>query len=151
MKKFYYRLEKLLEIKAHNERSKSLELAEVTGRLIKTGEEIKNLKDMKKQVLFSRYAGEEKQAAATSMLEYAENQISAIKSRISKLEKMLEQIKGEHEKARNVYVGALKEKKVLEKLKEKKQFMHVKNEYNREARVLEDIVITSFTVKTREG
>ena len=149
MRRFDYRLEKLLEVKAYAEKTRSLELAEVTGRWIKTSDSIESLKRMKKEVLSLRFKGE-KYSINVDSLSFAENQISAIKVKIKNLENELEKITVEQNKMREIYVSALKEKKTIEKLKEKKQVLHMKNEKSRENRVLEDIVMTSYTIKGRE-
>lgn len=149
MRRFDYRLEKLLEVKAYAEKTRSLELAEVTGRWFKTSDSIESLKRMKKEVLSLRFKGE-KYSINVDSLSFAENQISAIKVKIKNLENELEKITIEQNKMREIYVSALKEKKTIEKLKEKKQVLHMKNEKSRENRVLEDIVMTSYTIKGRE-
>ena len=117
MKQFSFKLEKLLEMKKYAEKEKSLELAEVTGRYINIAGAIEEMKIRKKRILTSRFEYADNNA---SSLLFDELQISAIKNKILKLEKDLESVVSEQQLVREKYINALREKKVMEKLKIKK-------------------------------
>ncbi|MDX9801056.1 MAG: flagellar export protein FliJ [Spirochaetia bacterium] len=141
MKQFSFKLEKLLEMKKHVEKEKSLELAEVTGRYLNILNSIEDMKVRKKQILISRFKYADNNP---SSLLFDELQITAIKNKILKLQENLEAVFSELEQIRKNYVNALKEKKVMEKLKDKKTEEHKKDEAAAESRTIDDLVITNF-------
>ena len=141
-------MEKLLEIRSFTEKERSLELAEVTGRYLKRENAIKDLILMRKQILKDRYNSADNNIAADSV--FLDTQVSAVREKISLLEKELSVIGKEMESVRKRYITALKEKKVLEKLKEKKMSEHRKGETAKEAKALDDISVTSYTVRIQE-
>ena len=141
-------MEKLLEIRKFKERESSLELAEVTGRYIKKENEIKNILLIKKQILKNRFNYADKNISANSV--FYDTQISAVREKIMHLEVELEVIDKERKSVRGKYIEVLKDKNVLEKLKEKKMAEHKKSELSKEEKALDDIAVTSFTVKLQE-
>ncbi len=148
MKAFVFRMEKLLEIRKFKERERSLELAEVTGRVIKKENEISRFAELRKQILKNRFNNADNNISADSV--FYDSQISAVKEKILKMKKELEEIEKEQEKVRARYIEALKEKNVLEKLKEKKMTEHKKSEINKEDKALDDLSVTSFTGKLQK-
>jgi flagellar FliJ protein len=141
-------MEKLLEIRKFKERERSLELAEVTGRYMKKENEIKHLLSMRKQILKNRFNYADKNITADSV--FYDTQISAVREKIMHLEKELEEIEKERKSVRGRYIEALRDKNVLEKLKEKKMAEHKKSEMGKEEKALDDIAVTSFTIKLQE-
>ena len=141
-------MEKLLEIRKFKERERSLELAEVTGRYISKEKEIEKFASLRKQILKSRFISADNNMSADSV--FSDSQISAVREKIALLTVELEEIGREREKVRERYIEALKEKNVLEKLKEKKKAEHRKEESGKENKALDDISVTSFTVKLQE-
>jgi len=147
VRQFNFKLEKLLEMKSHSEKKKSLELAEVTGRYLKIEGDIDQMRILKKQILTDRFKIADNKS---SSLLYDEYQMSAIRDKILKLEKNLETVNLEREQVRTKYISALKDKKVMEKLKDKKEAEHKKEETARDARTLDDLVVTIFGVRDQE-
>lgn len=143
MRKFNFNLEKFLVLKSYAEKECSLELAGATGKYLKIANNIEELKNKKNNVLKSRYSWLEGESAV-KLLVYAEEQMFAIKERIGQLEKDLVLADEEREKVRLKYVKALTEKRIFEKLKEKKAEEHKKNEIDREEMILDDIAVTNF-------
>ena len=141
-------MEKLLEIRKFKERERSLELAEVTGRYIGKEREIEKFAALRKQILKGRFNSADNMMSADSV--FFDSQISAVREKIASLTEELEEIGREREKVREKYLEALKEKNVLEKLKEKKRAEHKKSETGKEDKALDDISVTSFTVKLQE-
>ncbi len=141
MRSFAFKLEKLLEIRGYKEKEKALELAEVTGRYIQIVNNIEDLGKKKKQIMESRFSNAGNNVYS---IIYDESLISAIDRKISDLEKKLIPINIERENKRAEYVEALKNKRVIEKLKEKKAYEHKRKELSRDSRTLDDIVNSSF-------
>ncbi len=148
MKKFAFKMEKLLEIREFKEREKSLELAEVTGRYIDKKNEITRFKELRKQILTKRFSYADNNSGADPV--FTDTQISAIREKITALKKALKEIEAEREEIRAEYLEALKDKKVLEKLKDKRMSEHEKEERSKEDKALDDISVTRFTVKLQE-
>ena len=141
-------MEKLLEIRKFKERERSLELAEVTGRYISKENEIKKFALLRKQILKSRFDYADNSSYTDSV--FLDSQNSAVREKIASLKEELEEIGSEREKVREKYIEALRDKNVLEKLKEKKKAEHKKTETAKENKALDDISVTSFTVKLQE-
>ena len=148
MKEFAFRMEKLLEIRKFKEREISLELAEVTGRVISKENEIKRFGAMRKQILKNRFNYADNNLSADSM--FHDSQFSAVREKIKQLTEELGEIEKERDKVRERYIEALKDKNVLEKLKEKKMAEHRKREMGKEEKALDDISVTSFTIKLQK-
>lgn len=144
MREFNFNLEKLLVLKSYAEKESSLELAGATGKYLKIANNIEEFKNKKNNVRKIRYSQREGESSV-KLLVYAEEQLFAIKEKIEQLEKDLVKADKEREKVRLKYVEALKEKRIFEKLKEKKAAEHKKNEIDREEMVLEDIAVSNFS------
>ena len=141
MRSFVFNLEKLLEIRGYAEKEKVLELAEVTGRYMQIVNSIEDLRKRKKEIMASRFSGSGDDVYS---IIYNESIISAIDTKISDFEQKLIPINKEREKKRLEYMEAMKNKKVIEKLKEKKANKHKKEELLREAKAIDDIVSSNF-------
>ena len=141
MRSFVFNLEKLLEIRGYAEKEKVLELAEVTGRYMQIVNSIEDLRKRKKEIMASRFSGSGDDVYS---IIYNESIIYAIDTKISDFEQKLIPINKEREKKRLEYMEAMKNKKVIEKLKEKKANKHKKEELLREAKAIDDIVSSNF-------
>ena len=141
MRNFVFNLEKLLEIRGYAEKEKVLELAEVTGRYMQIINSIDDLKKKKKEIMSIRFSGSGNDVYS---IIYNESLITGIDQKISDFEKKLIPINKEKENKRVEYLEALKNKRVIEKLKEKKAYKHKREELLREAKALDDIVSSNF-------
>jgi len=127
MKRFQFRLEKLLNLRRYYEREWELKLADISGRCLVVKNEIlereKNIADS----LSLRHVrkGELK---PWDFLEY-ELYMARMRQEKKELEERLLKLKEEEAKVRQGYLEALKARKTLEKLKERRQ-----NEYYHMAR-----------------
>ncbi|MCL2295240.1 MAG: flagellar export protein FliJ [Spirochaetes bacterium] len=146
MRNFAFKLEKLLEIRGYAEKQKVLELAEVTGRYMQIVSSIEDLKNRKRKIMESRF-----EAAGNNVysIMYDESLISAIDVKVMDFEKKLIPLNIEKENKRLEYLEALKNKRVLEKLREKKAEMHKKSELIRGSKAIDDIVSSNF-IKLQE-
>ena len=147
MRNFTFNLEKLLEIRGHAEKEKALELAEITGRYMQIINSIIDLKNKKRNIMDSRFSSS---GNDVSSIIYDESLISAIDRKVSDFENNLIPINAERENKRLEYVEALKNKRVIEKLKEKKAQKHKKEEFLRDARALDDTANSRFVKKLQE-
>jgi flagellar export protein FliJ len=141
MRSFAFNLEKLLEIRGYAEKQKILELAEVTGRYMQILNSIADLKKKKREVMESRFS---RSGNNINFIMYDESLISAIDIKVSELEKNLIPINIEKEKKRLEYLEVLKNKRVIEKLKEKKAYEHKRKELLRDSKTIDDIVNSNF-------
>jgi len=141
MRKFAFNLEKLLEIREYAEKEKILELAEVTGRYMQIINSIEALKKRKRDIMASRFEGS---GIDVQSIMHNESIINAIDIKISDFEKKLIPINIEKEEKRLEYMEALKDKRVIEKIKEEKALEHKRKEFLRESKEIDDIVNTNF-------
>ena len=102
---------------------------------------IEDLRKRKKEIMTSRFGSSGNDVYS---IIYDESLISAINSKISDFEKKLIPINKEKENKRLEYMEAQKNKKVIEKLKEKKAYQHKKQEILKESKAIDDLVNTRF-------
>ncbi|MCL2704673.1 MAG: flagellar export protein FliJ [Spirochaetaceae bacterium] len=141
MRKFVFDLEKLLEIRGYAEKEKLLALAEVTGRYMQIVNSIEDSEKRKDDIMGLRFSGSD---VDVYTIMFDQSRISAIERKISDFKKKLIPINKEKEEKRLEYLEALKNKKVLEKLKEKEASEHKRKELLREAKEIDDIVSSNF-------
>lgn len=141
MKKYKFRLEPILGIKAKKLDEKRLELAEIQKILtneIHEKNEIINNKEKANDYLIKLYSGEKE--FNISEIQTYKDYIARMAVNILQKEERIKQIEI-FLKAKQMEVNeALKEKKVLEKLKEKEQEKYIKEIYFQEAKELDDII-----------
>jgi len=127
MKRFQFRLEKLLNLRRYYEREWELKLADISGRCLLVQKEIRERERNIAASLDLRHVsrGELK---AWDLLEY-ELYMARMRQEKRQLEERLIKLQEEEAQVRQGYLEALKARKTLEKLKERKQ-----NEYYRKAR-----------------
>ncbi|MCL2791611.1 MAG: flagellar export protein FliJ [Spirochaetaceae bacterium] len=148
MRNFAFNLEKLLEIRRYAERKKILELAEVTGRYMQIINSIEDLKKKKREIMESRFSGPDNNNIHSVMRD--ESLISAIERKVFDFEKKLIPINIERENKRLEYLETLKNKRVIEKLREKKESRHKKEEFLREEKTIDDIATSAGFSRLKE-
>jgi flagellar FliJ protein len=117
MKKYKFRLEQLLRIRRYKERVWEMRLAEITGRCVGLEKHIRELEDEKDAYAgFSAggilYTVEELQCREAFRLRLGQE--------IAETEKTLEEKRKEREYVNRGYLAASRDRKVLEKLKERR-------------------------------
>ena len=147
MRNFAFNLEKLLEIRKYAERKKILELAEVTGRYMQIINSIEDLKQKKIEIMESRFSGPDNNIHSIMR---DESLISAIERKVFDFEKKLIPLNVERENKRLEYLETLKNKRVIEKLREKKESRHKKEEFLREAKTIDDIATSAGFSRLKE-
>ncbi|MBN1799275.1 MAG: flagellar export protein FliJ [Spirochaetales bacterium] len=127
MKRFQFRLEKLLKIRQYREREWELKLADITGQCLVLEKKIVISKDNISHTLDERSA----LGGTIDIYDLIANEmyIARMKQAIVNAGIELEQKKREREKVRKKFLEASKQKKILEKLKQRKE-----QEYYKEAK-----------------
>jgi len=129
MKKFRFRLEKMLQLKGHVEKEKQKILGQATQKVMdqeKALEEInwrrRNLHDAQRQILLGRINSQALSAYSRYYLRLRKDELSG--------NELLKVYRSDQAKKRDELVEATKQKKIYEKLKEHKKEAYYK-EYSR--------------------
>ncbi len=153
MKRFSFRLERLLTIKRYKEREWEMKLADITGQVILLENKIKESRERIGRML------DERRPAAGIIDIYGlisnEMYIARMRQTIINCGIRLERKKREREEIQKKFLEASKEKKVLEKLKQRKEEEHYKEAKKEEFKVVDDIntgdqIRKTLTLKTKE-
>lgn len=142
MRKFQFRLQHFLDIRKYKEREWELKLAAITGECIsienKIEENIKNIiLNMKKRAALAESIDIE------TFLNF-ENYIVRLEHENSSLREELALKELEREKIRKGYLEASRERKVLQKLKEKREEEFYTSQRKEEFKEAEDITNSRF-------
>jgi flagellar FliJ protein len=116
MKKFTFKLEKLLELKSYAEREAEIALGHAIGELNRIETEIKNIAVKRLDAAELRF----KSGQSASEIQYADLYILRLDQAADKLMEEAAKAELKVSEARDIYIEASKEKKIFEKLKEKK-------------------------------
>ncbi len=142
MRKFQFRLERFLDIRKYKEREWELKLAAITGVCISIRNRIEeNLKkiviSMKQRAMHSDSIDIENFLAYENFIVRLEHEISALQEELAIKEL-------EREKIQDSYLIASRERKVLEKLKEKKEIEFYKNQRKTQFNEADDLTGSRF-------
>ena len=110
-----FRLEKLLEIRIMDERSAAAKLSDIDARLNKVQDDLDQIKKKQTQL----YAEIVNSIQAPGNLAPLQTHLTALKEEAMNLEKIIEKIKKEKADANSVYADDLKQRKILDNLKDK--------------------------------
>jgi flagellar FliJ protein len=135
MKRYSFRLERLLALRAYKERMWEMKLAEATGKCVR----LENLiRDLREESL--EYAG-----FSSEGLLYSTEDIIARESFRGRLAReilaacgSLEKARAEREEVNRSYLAASRERKVLDKLKERKAEEYYEEERRREGKIMDE-------------
>lgn len=145
MKKFKFRLDTILKLKEKALDDKMLELAKITKFINDTVEGLNKIRQTRKQInldLMNIYQSgkcldlQEIQSYKDYLVKLTEN--------IAKHEDLIKQLNNAHKKKQAEVHEALKEKNILEKLKEKQSEKHYKDWEQKQAIELDDIIISRY-------
>jgi flagellar FliJ protein len=148
MRRFRFRLEKLLELRRHTERQWEIKLAEITGICFLIENRIGEIKveiDSKRGERFRE----------TARMDYNSLLVSELYVRrlgIELAEKTEELVKkkAEREEIKNVYLEHSKKRKVLDKLKERRESEYYKDQKREEFKVMDDLNSSSYIRHAKE-
>ncbi len=119
MRRFQFRLERLLALRAYKEREWQAKLAEKTGHCIRLARRIRDVDAETDRSFRQRFTVDE--AFDFGLLQSWELYLNRLARERLKLEAELEERKREREDVQHKFLEVSREKKVLEKLKERKQ------------------------------
>lgn len=126
MKKFHYPLERLLKLREHTEQEWEIKLGEATGRCVRTRKAITQREANHRRVL-----GERRSLSPVDLMA-GELYLSRMRQEAEALRKELEDAEAERLKIQASFLEASRERKVLQKLKEKQERAYMKDELKRE-------------------
>lgn len=136
MLKFRFRLERLLDIRRYREREWELKLAVITGICVSLENEIKDALAEKSRSFRRRY---ELFGSDVNGLKAMELFMTRLERKAEKLKKELAARELEREEIQKQYLVVSRERKVLEKLKEKKADEYYREQKQEEIKVLDDM------------
>lgn len=144
MKRFQFRLERVLKLRAYHEREWELKLAAATGECVALEEQIRSVVREKRES-FHALSG-----SYTTDISYRMSQeayLTYLERRLESLENTLMQKQEEREKIAEQYRQAMMERKVLDKLKERRSGEYYREQLNHEHKALDEVATTSAALK----
>lgn len=139
MRRFRFKLQKVLELRRYSEQEWELKLAEVTGRIVAVEGEIIDWAHRRHD------AGRFHASVGTLdmvVIRGQEDYVNRIDRRVSELQHRLVGLEAERAKVREGYVEASRKRKALARLKERQAEEYYKGELREEGRVLDEIAGT---------
>jgi len=147
VKRFRFRLERLLELRAHREQEALYRLAEATGHCVRLARRIQEL-GLERGAAY-RSAPGEAGSLDLGLFAYRERYLAWLEATRRRL---AEELAGREKKRLEVqarYLEAAREHKVLEKLKERRVAEHRRQARIEEFNVLDDVAASQF-LRARE-
>lgn len=148
MRRFHFRLERLLRLKAHTEQEWEIKLGKATAECLsvewKIDEALKGMASAFHQI------HEPKRTLDMDFIYSAQRYMDRLSGRVDDLEDELVVKETARREVQNGYLEASKERKVLDKLKERRSGEFYKWERDEEKKELDDINNSSFIRKRRE-
>jgi flagellar FliJ protein len=140
MRRFSFKLEKLLELRGFYERKAELVLAEKAGRCVLLDTQLRELADARTRT------GREMFSAGRMLADYraAELYIVRLNRDKERLVKELAEAELEREKARADYIEKHKSREVMEKIKERKAGEYYRLALREETKALDDLPRRKF-------
>lgn len=135
MRKFQFNLEKILELRKYDEQQREIELGQATGRCNALRREIEARKASRRHIFEKRHLDK----GDMRMFLYAENYTHRMDQEINELKNKLEKAEAERQKLQEKFLEASKKRKILDKLKERKQHSYYKHEQKQEQKALDEI------------
>jgi len=146
MKRFHFSLEKILELRKYREQLAKQDLAKVNSRVGSLENQIRDCHTLQAMTLDSR--SQEEFDLALWMA--GETYYQGLKGKIEQNQNQLVGFYEEREKVLRLYKDKAKDRKVLEKLKEKKNLEHKQELQKEDQKSLDDVVNASHHRQERE-
>jgi flagellar protein FliJ len=141
-KRFQFRLEPVLRLRTHKVNEAKEELGSVMRKRIEKEQDLIDKQNYFTDLLIVK-AGQYSAADLQAQISHE----NAVKEEIKKLEKEKEQLLEIESLKRDKLTVAMKEEKILEKLKEKKLIIHNEDASKEEMKVLDDLAIAGSLKK----
>lgn len=147
MKRFRFRLERLLELREHREHDALLRLAEATGHCVRLNRGLRELAERRLEAFDSPFtAGRE---VDLGLFTYRERYLAWLEARKRRLSEELAAREKTRREVQAKYLEASKERKVLTKLKERRAAEHRLESRREELKAQDEITTSRFG--RREG
>ena len=143
MRRFVFSLQRLLSLREHTEKEWETKLGEVTSRCNVLKRDIRESKRLHGETLKSRSASLE-----LSSLGASEAYMRRLRNNVLKFEGKLVQAEEERAQVQKRYLEASRDRKVLDKLKEKQADEFYREQLKEEMKIIDDIN-TSAAVRKR--
>jgi len=146
VRRFQFRLEKLLALRRYREKEWEIRLAEITGICINLEREIAYAESEKTRVLFKLKAGVGK--VDMEILNFRESYTARLNRRVAELVEELARRRLEQDEIREKYIKVSRDRKVLSKLKERREAEYYKEQKMNEVKEIDDISNSKAKIKT---
>ncbi len=137
MRRFRFRLDRLLELRRYREREWELKLATITGRCLLINQRIQQNRNNIVQTITDRQMSVGR--LDLNLLFICELYMSRLDTEIGTLESELELREGERDEINQKYLEVSRARKVLEKLREKKEADYYREQKKEEFKIADDI------------
>jgi flagellar FliJ protein len=137
VRRFRFRLEQLLELKAHREREALNRLAEATGHCVRLTRGIRRAEEAGREALRAQRAGLGR--VDMELLGYREHYLAWLREQRRRLARELVERQKQRQEEQVRYLQASKERKVLDKLKERRAAEHRREARTEEFEVADDL------------
>lgn len=147
MRRFSFKLEKILELRRYAEQEWELKLAEVTSRVVAAEQEI----ELWAQRRFDTRRFHSGSGTINMMLlRTREEYVNRIDARVLELQRQLVALETERAKVREGYVEASKKRKALTRLRERQSDEYYREALREEGRDLDEIAGTQLILRRRQ-
>jgi flagellar FliJ protein len=137
VKRFRFRLERLLELRAHREREALNKLAEAAGHCVRVS---RNLKENASAATAAFWTGDrEERRVDLSLLMYREQYLSRLGFERRRLEEELQERLARKEEVQKRYLEVSRDRKVLDKLKERREREFERAQKQEEFKAMDDV------------
>jgi len=144
MRKYQFRLERLLEIRKYRELESELKLAAATGECVRLQTEISEMDLARRSTLAQRY---EVGGVDLAYLTAAELYMQRLDANTRSNQEELIERERERDAARDEYLAASRDRKVLDRLKEKRETVYRREQLKQEIFEVDDSSGSSITWK----
>ena len=135
MQRFRFRLEPLLELRRYREREWELKMAEISGICLRLERRIDELNRERRKRFSERF---QRTGTDPGMLRNYEIYLARLETEVSNLQTELAQRELDRDEVREQYLEVAKERKVLEKYRERKEETYYQDQLRIEAFGTED-------------
>ena len=137
MKRFQFNLEKLLELRAYDERNWEIKLGQIVSKCNFMEHRIRDYESDKTKTFFN-YSLE---SSGIEMLQISESYLQKLNYEIDQSKLKLDAYRSEKEKVQTKYIEASNKRKILDKLKSKEEFAYYREKSLEEIKEIDDISI----------
>jgi flagellar FliJ protein len=148
MKRYNFRLERILELRRHKERMWEMKLAEISGRCVRLENHIRDLRNEK-----DSYAGFQAEGILYSVDEILIREAfrSRLEREIEETGGLLEDAMRKREEVNRDYLAAMRDRKVLDKIKERRSEEYYEDQRRKEGKAMDETATVRAVLAGSEG